>query len=88
MDIFPSTEIEIVSIPDDGSVEVVKDNGELELFYWPVCNEWQIMKYQHLGLNCIRGMFLSHRTLADFTILKLKEGSEVMATVFLEHWLY
>ena len=59
MDIFPSTEIETVSIPDDGSVEVVKDNGELELFYWPVCNEWQIMKYQHLGLNYIRGN-LSH----------------------------
>ena len=22
--------------------------------YWPVCNEWQIMKCQHLGLNYIR----------------------------------
>ena len=23
--------------------------------YWPVCNEWQIMKCQHLGFNHIRG---------------------------------
>ena len=27
--------------------------------YWPVCNEWQIMKCRHLGLNHIRDRHFS-----------------------------
>ena len=54
----PSTQSETVGTPDDdGSVEVVKGDGEPDFMYWPVCNEWQIMKCQHLGLNYIRGNY-------------------------------
>ena len=34
---------------------MVKGDGEPDVMYWPVCNEWQIMKCQHLGLNYVRG---------------------------------
>ena len=55
VDFFPSTEMIPVFTPDDGLVEVVKADAEPEFYYWPVCDEWQIMQCQHLGLNYIRG---------------------------------
>ena len=39
-----------------------KGDGEPEFMYWPVCNEWQIMKCRHFGLNYIRG---NHRHFSE-----------------------